>query len=262
MELTYDLLNVMRKSARGYNDSIGTLHEQDEIYCEDCNNRGGFIEIQMVDLGDKKVPYEVYVNCKCQLSRENLRGSEKLTTESGLKDLLTKNFDNYHANTEEQKRIKSSAFENVDQENWFFIGGQSGAGKSHICGAIAKSLLNQRKEVKYSIWINDFKELNFLQGERKEFNYKIGRLKDVDILLIDDFFKTKKGEDITNADVQIAYEVINYRYNENKKTIISSELTINEIMKHDEALAGRIVEMAKPYIINIAKDINKNYRLK
>ena len=262
MDTTTNVLEFMKKSASFYNKDVGNLYEQDDMFCDKCNNRGGFLEIRMIDLGDRKEPYEFYVECECQMTRANLRSNQKRTEASGLKDLLTKSFDNFNANTTELKEIKAKAFENVDVKNWFFIGGQSGAGKSHISAAIAKTLLNKRFQVKYSIWLNDFRELNFLQNERGQYNARIHQLKNVQVLLIDDFFKTKRGEEISNADVQVAYEVLNHRYNENKKTIISSELTINEIMKLDEALAGRIVEKGKPYIFNISRDVKKNYRLK
>lgn len=71
----------------------------------------------------------------------------------------------------------------------------------------------------------------------------------------------------TPADINLAMEIINYRYNLSRSndqrmiTIISSEKTISELREIDEALTGRIKEMAGEWIITLSgKD--KNYRFK
>ncbi len=48
-------------------------------------------------------------------------------------------FNRFQTDTPLQKLIKSTANKYLDDRSssWFFIGGQSGAGKSHICTAIA-----------------------------------------------------------------------------------------------------------------------------
>ena len=87
--------------------------------------------------------------------------------------------------------------------------------------------------------------------------------KTVDVLYIDDLFKTEQGKNPTTADVNIAFEILNYRYRNSKLiTIISSERTIQEIVGIDEAVGSRIFEKSGNYCINISKDIKKNYRLK
>ncbi len=87
-------------------------------------------------------------------------------------------------------------------------------------------------------------------------------LKEVDVLYIDDFFKPIGGNRPSDADIRLAYEIINARYNRRKITIISSERHISEIAEIDEAIGGRIYEYAKGYTVNIARDTARNYRLK
>ena len=95
----------------------------------------------------------------------------------------------------------------------------------------------------------------------------IDRFKKAEVLYIDDLFKTGKAPDgsvlkITGADVNVAFEIINYRYNNPALvTIISSELTEDEILDIDEATGGRIYERAKK-AFSIGKDRKKNYRIK
>ena len=103
----------------------------------------------------------------------------------------------------------------------------------------------------------------------KDDNFNGGKLieyyKDVDVLYIDDLFKTGKayGEEVqkpTAGDINLAFEIINSRVAQNKKTIISSESTIFELFDIDEAVAGRIKQMCGAYCISISKDAGKNYR--
>ena len=95
-------------------------------------------------------------------------------------------------------------------------------------------------------------------------------IKTIPVLYIDDFFKPVRNregvlETPSAADVRIAYEIINHRYNDKSLiTIISSERFLTEIASEiDEATGGRIAEMATPkYLINIGRQSGRNYRLK
>jgi DNA replication protein DnaC len=62
--------------------------------------------------------------------------------------------------------------------------------------------------------------------------------------------------------VNLAFQIINYRYQDKTKaTIISSELSTLELMQIDEAVGSRIHERSKAYRIFIEHDPTKNYRL-
>ena len=95
---------------------------------------------------------------------------------------------------------------------------------------------------------------------------KIREIKHAEVLYIDDLFKTG----YTKADIRLAFEIINYRYNISRSdkskryiTIISCEYELSNIVEVDEALGSRIVEMTKPkYSLYIENDGNKNFRMK
>lgn len=229
---------------------------KDNIDCKECGNIGYIMEC--VEIGG--LLYPVANECICTIERKN----KKALTESGLDVMLTKKFDNYIVRDLLQRQVKDLAQENSYKKDWFFIGGQSGFGKTHICSAIANDILSRGQQVQYSIWTKDFKELNTLQVEKPDdYKWKKKKLQEVDYLYIDDLFKNKSINDLSNADVQLAFEIINYRYNNDKKTIISSEYTIQEIanVSYLEAIAGRIKEMCGKYVLNLSKDVNNNQRL-
>ena len=89
----------------------------------------------------------------------------------------------------------------------------------------------------------------------------IRTVKTADILYIDDFFKTRRGDFVSTADVNATFKIINYRYNEELPTIISSEFSLQQIVEIDEALGSRIAEMANHKIF-IERDSKKNYRFR
>ena len=91
-------------------------------------------------------------------------------------------------------------------------------------------------------------------------------LKTAQILYIDDLFKTGKSYDgseaPSGADVNIAFEIINYRYVNQLRTIVSTEKTPQELLAIDEAVASRIIERARGHVFSIAREPARNYRMR
>ena len=69
---------------------------------------------------------------------------------------------------------------------------------------------------------------------------------------LDDFWK---GE-IRPADVHLAFELINARYISKKPTILSSENTLEAILRGDEAIGSRLFEMAGGYYMDCSRARN------
>ena len=228
-----------------FNKSSGNLKGYD---CPLCNNRGYFLINKNGD--------EFFKECKCMVIRKNISQLKKSGLYQQIKDLT---FDNYIVKANWQRVCKEKA--QKFNCGWFYAGGQSGVGKTHLCIAIVGKLISQGKNVKYMLWRDEIVKLKQNVNNYEEYS-SINYLKNVDALYIDDFFKTERGKQVTQADINIAFELLNYRYN-NKEliTIISSELMTSDLIDIDEAIAGRIIEMSKGNCLDISKDINKNYRL-
>lgn len=221
--------------------------------CKKCKNKGVIYY--------EKDGYEYFRNCECMKVRRSIERIEK----SGLKKALGKyTFENYKADEPFQKYIKTKASDFLSdfKDKWFYIGGQVGCGKTHICTAIVGELLNQGKSARYMQWRDDIVKIK-ANANTDDYNRLIEPFKKVEVLYVDDLFKTEKGKTPTTADINIAFEIFNYRYiNDNLITLISSEKTIDELIDIDEAVASRIYEMSRKYCICINPDKNKNYRLK
>ena len=78
---------------------------------------------------------------------------------------------------------------------------------------------------------------------------KVNEYKNTDVLYIDDLFKCKQNgtDEITNADIKLAFELTDYRARNGMITIISSNSNIEEIINADEALGSRIFDMSGEY---------------
>ena len=245
-----------------YNESIGHLNSLDGIDCPLCKNKG-FSE-KVVE-GFRGSPASVLVECACMKRRRSLKALQNSGLSGSVETLTLERFE-----TQEdwQKRIKTYAERYLAEQGgrWFFIGGAVGCGKTHICTAICGELLKQNLSVKYMSWSEESVKL---KGKVNDDNYEnlIQCYKDCDVLYIDDFFKTRRNRngDVqvpSDADVKLAYQIINYRYVAKKKTIISSEWLIDELMDFDEATSSRIYEMSKGSILNINRSKERNYRRK
>ena len=141
--------------------------------------------------------------------------------------------------------------------------GQSGCGKTHICTALVGGFIKLGFSVRYLVWQEDSARLKaaILDGS---YATELLPYKEADVLYLDDLFKTKSGflQDVSNADVKLAFELLDYRCRNRMLTILSTEWTTAQLVEVDEALAGRIIRMARGYTICVKKDRNKNYRLK
>ena len=144
--------------------------------------------------------------------------------------------------------------------------GQSGCGKTHLCSAVAVQLLKDGMGLRYMVWRDELRKLKAVANS-PEYGEMLDEWKTVRVLYIDDFFKAARDQygrmQPSEADVRIAFELLNYRSNDKSLlTIISSELSLDEIADIDEAIAGRIAQHAAGHCVTVAPDRGKNYRLK
>ncbi len=200
--------------------------------------------------------YSKYCTCvKKKMSQERFEKTE-------IANKINYTFKDYKANEEWQKNILKQAIDYVKhfEDNWFYIGGQIGAGKTHICTAILRNI-GEISNISY-IYIKCDEELEKLKqltyDNSEEYGNVMYRLKNTGLLFIDDFFRKPP----TEVDKAKMFDIINFRYLNNKPCIFSSEKSLPEILNIDEAIGSRIFEMAKKFNVEIGKDMKKNYRLK
>lgn len=225
---------------------------EDGFFCEKCKNKGviGIVDYQ------NGIWYQSTILCEC---RQRLRDKANLAS-SGLTDI--KKLDTFTTQEDWQKNLKQKAMDFLSQSEirCFYIGGQTGAGKTHLCSGMAWELSQRGKSLKYFCWADEAKMLtDFDNPHRFE---RIEELQNTDVLYIDDMMKPC-GKGYTKSDIYLAFEIIDSRYRDHSKiTIISSELLMSKYIYIDQATAGRIAEMAGKFCIAINHDVKKNQRIK
>ena len=246
----FDNAKWLQDKADRENEEEGHLKGVD---CQKCKNKGYIVIVR-----DNE---QLMKSCDCMKVRKSLERIEK----SGLKTAIEElRFDNFITPEKWQENMLNTAKAYVEngEKKWLFFGGNSGSGKSHLCTAVCGEMLKRGKSVRYMMWRDEGTKLKSIVNESAEYSRMIGDLKEVEVLYIDDFLKVQRGQQPTPADINLAFEILNYRYANRLQTIISSEKTLDDILSLDDAVGGRIYELAKGYGMSLAYDKNKNFRLR
>ena len=228
-------IESQRRKAEAYNRTAGKLEGYD---CRECMNRG-------YSYTTDESGYLISVPCKCMTIRNNKRRIEQ----SGLADLLSRyTFKAWQTDEAWQKEILDGAKRfAANPDGWFSVSGKPGTGKTHICTAICGALMRKGYDVRYMLWRDAATTLKANStADAAAYSHEITPLKTVQVLYIDDFFKTGGKRPPTVMDANLAFEIINARYNARDLiTIVSSERSLDELMRIDEATASRIYERTK-----------------
>lgn len=255
MENIQEVLLKLRESIeRNTQSSLITPYD-----CEQCHDTG-WIETDPVTRAVRK--------CPCQLAKEAKARMEN----SGLKDALElQTFDSFVVKSETQKAVKSLAeryltdlFSESDNPRrpWLYIGGSPGSGKTHICTAVCGELLKKNISVRYMQWLDVARRLKAIVND-ESFDDEVEKYINVSVLYIDDLLKQKYVPNpvFTDADIKIAFTILNGRYLQNKPTIITSEWDLmDQLMPADDGVFSRVYERSKGYTIMISRRPENNYR--
>lgn len=129
---------------------------------------------------------------------------------------------------------------NPEQKNLLFTG-NTGLGKTFLTNSIAKSAIENANTVIYQTApvfmdrLMEYKFSNDTTGMNKE---QYDKIFSVDLLIIDDL----GTETMTNNKFTELFNIINTRLLNNKKILISTNLTLNQLFnRYDERLMSRII---------------------
>lgn len=247
-----------------HTDAQGNMVRGDGIDCEICLNKGS---VYVVLTGEDGVARMYFKQCDCMKRRLAVRRIR----ESGMERALERcKLERFAVENEWQRQMKDAALaylnDGVREGAWLYIGGQSGCGKTHICTATVGVILRKRA-VRYMTWPHEAQKIKAVASDAEQYEAQVLPLKEADVLYIDDFWKPTFGRDgredaATGADVRLAFDVLNYRYVNRLPTIISSEWFSSELAKIDEAVAGRVIESAGVYRVDVGREKGRNWRMK
>jgi len=229
--------------------------EWNGIDCPHCLNRGTIAEASI----ENGVKYLYLRQCRCMAQRKINIMLEK----SGLGQMIQSyTLENYQPTEQWQSTIKKLALKYIGgsyKAYWFYIGGKVGSGKSHICTAITTEIIRKGNEGIYIRW-RDFLHQIKANMNTDEYEKIMKFYRQVPVLYIDDFLQADGKP--TQADMNIAYELIDYRYSNIKTTIFSSEWALNNVIQLMEGLGSRIKQLCEDFSITVANEDSRNQRFK
>jgi DNA replication protein DnaC len=196
-----------------------------------------------------------FQRCKCQSIRDAMGAMDR----SGIPPdaLAACTWENWKTPENWQRKALAMAQDYVQQiaagdPSWFIICGTPGCGKTTLCTTIFRAIVEGGKPGLYVSWREFARRAKAVGNDRDDFREETEPLKNTPLLYLDDFWK---GE-IRPADVHLAFELINARYISKKPTILSSENTLEAILRGDEAIGSRLFEMAGGYYVDCSRARN------
>jgi DNA replication protein DnaC len=224
--------------------------------CDKCRDTGWIL-----------TPRENYaplaVSCECA-EQERLKTQWKA---AGINPQVSKEtFSNFKVWNESSRKVKEVATSyykhfndiRIDRKNSILLCGQVGSGKSHCSIALGLNFIKKNIKVVYMPYRDVITKIKQNMLDEEYYKKSIAKYQTCEVLLMDDLFKGK----LTETDINIVFEIVNYRYLNRLPIIVSTEFMVEELLSFDEAIGSRIYEMCKDYIVEVEKDKGNNYRLK
>ena len=233
---------IVERSARmhveSYNSSPG-VDDGSGVDCPLCRNRGN---LAFFNPETKNMSFR---QCSCRPERDTALRLRKIgLLERSKRDTL----DSFVTDTPVQRALKDCAAQYIaaPEGRWLALFGQSGVGKTHLCTAAFCALVRSMgAQGEYLRWVTDGRAI------------KAGALEPGSAL-----FDRYRDAPVSDADLRLCFELLDARFNGRLPTILSCELTFEELAALDEAIAGRIREMCGPFLVSVDRDLRKNYRLR
>lgn len=250
-----------------HNRTPGAINERKDYLdygvrydCPKCLNRGDFAFIGE----DGRLHLR---DCACIAKRESLRNIHI----SGLSELLTRYTpENWQCREPWQRTLLECVQRYAERpEGWFVLTGIPGTGKTHLCTILCGLLMERGYHTRYMLWRDFSQKAKAVINDADAYDELVKPFASARVLYIDDFFKTgrtlnratgqREPMSPTVGDVHLAFEIINARYNNSKLlTVISSEMSLGDILDVDEAVGSRIAERARNWYYDL-RDTDSNH---
>lgn len=243
------LLERIRREHQS-NPKLSTRYE-----CSKCRDMGF---LTRTDANGCQIAYR----CGCY----SIRQAKEMMKRSGISgEFQKKTFGNFNtranvqlssAKTKAIQYVKNFSQTEQGRYNSIMFCGQVGAGKTHLGTAICGALITSGVSVIYMAYRNAVTKIKQSITDEDNYNRELNQYKLARVLYIDDMLKGR----LTETDINIMYELVNYRYMNNMPIIISTEKEPNDLLVFDEAIGSRLIEMCRGNIVQFrGKELN--YRL-
>lgn len=228
--------------------------------CKDCEDTGYIknenFETKRCHCYQKMITYFLYKRSMIEgrFDSENLANfsldyyeKERITGDKRTDELIKKyNRTPYENMVMVYQKVLSYINNFGDNSGSLLFSGQAGLGKTFLMSCIAKEVMDQNKTVFYQSAVDLFNRMKVIQSKyntsEDEEEYE-DFIENCDLLLIDDL----GTEPDTAIYTGMVYSIINKRMRTHKPTIISTNLSMNELfLRYSERISSRIIEEYYP----------------
>ncbi len=163
-----------------------------------------------------------------------------------LRNMTFKSFDTRRLNLPpEQRQNLEQAYRLAlnfaeSPQGWLVLQGESGCGKTHLAAAIANYQLQAGKPVLF-IPVADLLDrfrAAFSPDSKVSYDELFERVKQAPFLILDGL----EGQSTTSWAQEKLYQLLNYRYNAQLPTVITTRLTMQDLMDMDDRIGSRMAD--------------------
>ena len=126
---------------------------------------------------------------------------------------------------------------------WLVLSGSVGTGKTHLAKSIAASQLQYGRQCFVSTWpdLLDLLRAGYQKDAKDNMQQRLDWIKQVELLVIDDLGVEAR----TDWGLEQLYRVVNWRYDNNKPLVLTTNLSTEQLTRLEARVASRLSEGAQ-----------------
>jgi DNA replication protein DnaC len=181
------------------------------------------------------------IDCDCRRSAIAARRSQDYGELSGLGILEDWTFETFDNNVPGVRRAFEICLEYAQNpDGWLMLTGSFGCGKTHLAAAIANYVA--QSQITFPLFtvvpdLLDYLRAAFAPDQGLSYGNRFNEIRDASLLVLDDL----GTENSTPWATEKLFQIINYRYNQRRATIITTNRDLDRL---DPRIASRIKDSA------------------
>lgn len=177
------------------------------------------------------------IPCECKVTEREERRNRELADMSSLAAFDELTFDTFDANVPGVRNAYELAMEYAQNpDGWLLLMGGYGCGKTHLAAAVAHyAVTHQRVRALLLVVpdLLDYLRAAFAPDQASSYDARFNAIRNADLLILDDL----GTENTTPWASEKLFQIMNFRYNERRPTIVSSNRNLDDL---DPRIASRL----------------------
>lgn len=177
------------------------------------------------------------VPCECKLTEQEERRNRENAELSSLEAFEDLTFEAFDAGIPGVRAAYEAAIEYAQNpDGWLFLLGGYGCGKTHLAAAVAHYVMAHQRMRSLFLVVPDLLDhlrATFAPDQASSYDSRFNAIRTADLLILDDL----GTENTTPWASEKLFQIINFRYNQRRPTVISSNRNLDEL---DGRVASRL----------------------